>query len=429
MEARSTGLAGWVADARGEGGDVSTVASEPAMGGLIVRRTDCPAEDLTHFAPAVRADEAEVQAARQRVLQNDVAMTILESMPDLVLILNPQRQVVAANRRVMESLGAEEREQVLGLRPGELVECVNVDDAPNGCGTGENCRLCGAVNAILECLQTGQPAIDECRIRTRLDMDGGALDLQVLATPLPMGDLCLVALMLRDISAEKRRSVLERVFFHDVLNIAAGIQAIAELLADSSEDPEAEEQYKRDLWLISQQLEEEITVQRQLLAAERGSLELGVASQTPLSIMESVAELYRHHTIARDRQIVIGDAPRGEIVTDPTLLRRVLGNLVKNALEASDPGGLVMMDAEERGDGVIFHVRNAAVMPEDIQRQIFQRSFSTKAGSGRGIGTHSVKLLTERYLQGQVSFTSRTPEGTVFSVALPHRLQPGQADG
>jgi signal transduction histidine kinase len=58
-------------------------------------------------------------------------------------------------------------------------------------------------------------------------------------------------------------------------------------------------------------------------------------------------------------------------------------------------------------------------MPEAVRQQVFQRSFSTKEGQGRGIGTWSVKLLTERYLGGAVAFVSEPGRGTVFSVRLP----------
>jgi CheY-like chemotaxis protein len=55
----------------------------------------------------------------------------------------------------------------------------------------------------------------------------------------------------------------------------------------------------------------------------------------------------------------------------------------------------------------------------DVQLQIFQRSFSTK-GSGRGLGTYSIKLLAERYSKGRVSFATSPEEGTVFSAACPN---------
>jgi signal transduction histidine kinase len=49
---------------------------------------------------------------------------------------------------------------------------------------------------------------------------------------------------------------------------------------------------------------------------------------------------------------------------------------------------------------------------------MFQRSFSTK-GAGRGLGSYSVKLLSERYLNGKVSFTSSEDEGTTFIARYP----------
>ena len=47
------------------------------------------------------------------------------------------------------------------------------------------------------------------------------------------------------------------------------------------------------------------------------------------------------------------------------------------------------------------------------------RSFSTKADTGRGIGTYSMRLFGQRYLGGRVDFTSEEPEGTTFTVILP----------
>jgi sensor histidine kinase regulating citrate/malate metabolism len=63
-------------------------------------------------------------------------------------------------------------------------------------------------------------------------------------------------------------------------------------------------------------------------------------------------------------------------------------------------------------------VYNKTYIPEEIQMQIFQRSFSSK-GADRGLGTYSIKLLTERYLEGKVYFTSSEKEGTKFFIELP----------
>ncbi len=71
------------------------------------------------------------------------------------------------------------------------------------------------------------------------------------------------------------------------------------------------------------------------------------------------------------------------------------------------------------GKGALeFRIHNPAAIPDEVQLQVFQRSFSTK-GTGRGLGTYSAKLITERYLKGRISFTSSTDEGTTFRVAFP----------
>ncbi len=65
-----------------------------------------------------------------------------------------------------------------------------------------------------------------------------------------------------------------------------------------------------------------------------------------------------------------------------------------------------------------IEIRNPAVIPDEVKYQIFNRSFSTK-GAGRGIGTYSVKLLTEHYLEGEVGFSTEPGSGTAFHVLLP----------
>jgi len=54
-----------------------------------------------------------------------------------------------------------------------------------------------------------------------------------------------------------------------------------------------------------------------------------------------------------------------------------------------------------------------------VALRVFQRSFSTKAGQGRGLGTFSMKLFGENYLGGRVSFTSLQEAGTTFSLERP----------
>ena len=123
--------------------------------------------------------------------------------------------------------------------------------------------------------------------------------------------------------------------------------------------------------------------------------------------------------VAQNKTIVI-DAQSEDFIcaTDERLLKRIIGNLIKNALEAVPEQSTVTIGCRRREDEVQFWVHNPSVIPFDAQLQMFQRSFSTK-GTGRGLGTYSVKLFTERYLRGRATFVSNQDDGTRFTITIP----------
>ena len=93
--------------------------------------------------------------------------------------------------------------------------------------------------------------------------------------------------------------------------------------------------------------------------------------------------------------------------------------MLKNAIEASSEGQAVTLSCDSEDEVISVNVHNAAAIAHEAQLQIFNRSFSTKEGVGRGIGTYSMKLLGEEYLKGCVSFTSTADTGTTFTLTLP----------
>jgi signal transduction histidine kinase len=177
-------------------------------------------------------------------------------------------------------------------------------------------------------------------------------------------------------------------------------------------------------WSLSEQLVEENHAQRDLVLAESGDLELQLDMLTTMQVLDDVRTQYLKSPIASDRVIELRDMWSGIIWTDRRLLMRILGNMLKNALEATEPGQAVAIDCFDQGKEVAFAVHNPGVMAEEVQLQMFLRSFSTKGQPGRGIGTDSVKLFGERYLGGRVGVVSQAPEGTTFTLALPKSPQP-----
>jgi signal transduction histidine kinase len=254
---------------------------------------------------------------------------------------------------------------------------------------------------------------------------GECLDLKVSATGFCVGEEQFTVCVLKDISQQKRLGVLNRTFFHDVINTAGGIRGFTELLRYSERRSADDEGELAELHELADQLLEEIEAQRDLMYAESGDLEPDFAPLRVPALLGRLQTLYRKHPVAQNRHLLLGQVWDGDVQTDQRLLARVLGNMIKNALEATPPGGTVTVRCSPPSpQGIVLSVHNEGVMPKEIQTQIFQRSFSTKANSGRGIGTHSMKLLGERYLGGKVAFTSCDPDGTTFTLTLPPAGRP-----
>ena len=91
--------------------------------------------------------------------------------------------------------------------------------------------------------------------------------------------------------------------------------------------------------------------------------------------------------------------------------------MVKNALEATAPGGSITLMAKRSGDKFRISVHNQAFMTPEVEMKVFMRSFSTK-GVQRGLGTYSMKILGEQYLGGKVNFTTDVSEGTTFFIDM-----------
>lgn len=369
---------------------------------------------FTMFAPAERATPDEVARLSEHVGAQPLLLSLLDCVPNILMILNKQRQIVLANRALAKALNLSAIDSILGMRPGEALNCIHSAETTGGCGTTEFCQTCGAAKAILSSA-AGLEDVQECRILQ--EKSGDALDFRVFATPVSIAGERLTVFTLFDISNENRRRALERVFFHDVLNTAGGVRAAAEIF--SSVPNEERDMFVGMMHRLSNRLVDEIMAQRDLSTAESGELVPRFVDCNPESLLEKVAELYRTHTVGEGKTIVVRTpATIPSFRVDATLLGRVVGNMTKNALEAIEPGETVTLSCTSEGDNIIFAVHNPGCMPREIQLQVFQRSFSTK-GVGRGLGTYSIKMLTERYLRGKVWFSTDEVDGTVFYASLP----------
>ncbi len=368
----------------------------------------------TFYASPEKNSEEELRSQINHFTDKDLFAYLLDSTPNYLIVLNKNRQIVFANKAMRELFDESISPNLYGMRPGEILDCQHAFENEGGCGTSEFCKSCGAVNAILSSLK-GNEDIQECRIIRKHNHE--ALDLRVWAKPLELKGEKYSIFTFVDISHEKRRLALERIFFHDVLNTASSIKSFINIFQNATK--EEIEKYKELGFELADRLVEEIKAQRDLALAENKELEVKLQICNPKALVHNVSNIYKKHLAAEGINIKVYSNHKDiDFISDGAIVSRVLGNMLKNALESSDPDDEVTIGYEFKEKSVSFYVHNKGFIPEDIQLQIYSRSFSTK-GDDRGLGTYSMKLLTEKYLKGKVSFISDKSKGTTFFAAYP----------
>jgi len=351
--------------------------------------------------------------------------TVLADLdPNPLVILGQNRKILYANPAARALTASDGGNRLVGLRLGEVLRCIHSQE-PEGCGDTPACLYCGT-NLAIRLGLGGKPDAEECRVTACAVNGDSSLEYSIQSQPVDWKGQKAVLCALTDISHEKRRKVLERIFFHDILNTAGSVKGLSEiLLLERREMDDAELTDLLKMMRDSCELMlDEIRSQQLLLAAEHDQLST-IWSEVAISeCMADAAMVASHWPVATAKHIVPVFPPGAPTFqTDPTLIGRVLLNLLKNALEATASGEEVRIEGRMVGDRVEFSVSNGGCIPPAVALQIFQRSFSTK-GTGRGTGTYSVRLLTERFLRGKVSFVSNEEDGTTFTVSFPAQPAP-----
>ncbi len=373
----------------------------------------------TKFAPAEREDIKSIWKKYQKLRNDKYIYELLNALPYPAALLNKERQLIYGNNVLGNGEASVTIEQLLGQRPGEFMNCKFSTLEKGGCGTSEFCRVCGALLAVLESQEKGIKTSRECQITTE-DEEGTehALDVLVTATPVNWDADTYTIISINDISHEKRRRMLEHIFFHDILNKAGSMSGFFDILKDVK-DPNILRQYLQIADNLSRELVDEIRSQRALLAAETGELKVSNEIILTVDLAKEVVNQIVHHNVATNKFIEIDNTSVNlTINTDPVLLNRVLTNMMKNALEATPEKEMVTIGCYKQNSSLVYKITNKKEMSEKTKLQVFKRSFSTK-GADRGLGTYSMKLLGEQYLKGKVYFTSDNANGTSFYIELP----------
>lgn len=172
----------------------------------------------------------------------------------------------------------------------------------------------------------------------------------------------------------------------------------------------------------AEQLEELMSDLLELAEIESGTRQL---SSGPLRPTEPVRPAVDRHAASAESKHVKLDAnvwpDLPPVIADKDAVKRILDNLISNAIRHTGHGGTVNISATEREGRVFFCVKDTGEgIPPEYLPTLFSRfvQVGSRPGGRTGLGLALVKRLVEAQ-GGQVSVESRLGEGTAFTFTLP----------
>lgn len=141
-------------------------------------------------------------------------------------------------------------------------------------------------------------------------------------------------------------------------------------------------------------------------------------TMSTINLRTLIAKAVERRKIPPEIKMQVSVAGDYSIRTDETYFKRIIGNLVGNAIQAMPNGGILTINANQQGNDAVIIVQDTGVgISEKDKPNLFKPLFTTKA-KGQGLGLAVVKRFVEA-LQGSISFESEEGKGTKFIVKLP----------
>ena len=113
----------------------------------------------------------------------------------------------------------------------------------------------------------------------------------------------------------------------------------------------------------------------------------------------------------------ISDKDSFFIFGEEFLCMSMLGNLMKNAVEASKEGDTIKIELDNLSTSEI-RINNRGTVPEQIRERFFEKYITADKDRGTGLGTYTAKLTAETQ-GGGISFETSESNGTTVKITFP----------
>jgi two-component system, OmpR family, phosphate regulon sensor histidine kinase PhoR len=328
---------------------------------------------------------------------------ILDSIGEGILAVDREKNVVFANRKLLELISA----------PGAVA----------GTPFYQWVRSAVIHSAIDRALE-GHSASEVVAISS------GVSERQVRVQVFPFGEESEVAAVaiFNDVTRVEKLERIRRDFLadfsHEVRTPLAGLRTAVETLEGGGLEADQQEQ----LWGIANRqlsrLERLVHDLSELNRIESGELELVVREVDLHDLLRDLAEDFGERAESREVSLVVSTAGPVRALVDPQRVQQIVGNLIDNAVKFSPPGGEVTLRAFGADELVSIEVSDQGEgIPEQEKRRIFHRFYRVDRSRSQDVPGMGLGLAITKHLAaiqgGSIEVDSEPGRGSTFRVTLP----------
>jgi PAS domain S-box-containing protein len=378
-------------------------------------------EKKTSGVRGILIDMSSVRQAEQsfqEIAAKDEAL--LGSIADGVIAINKERRIILINRTALRMLNVTEKE-AMGKK---WFEILHKEDK-------EGNVISPKLSAFERALKTGQVS-DSVTPFYYAGKNGNRFPVSRAVSPVILGGETIGAIdVFRDISYEKQLDQAKDDFLslasHQLRTPLSASKWILEMLSQSSNLDDKQQEYLRDLGVANDQLVDLVNGLLDVARIQAGKLPVNKKSTDVSALIRAAVASAKPNLEKKQQKINLDvNIEIRPVIIDPLLFSQAFNNILSNACDFAPEKGIIDIRLGAVKGGYVVSIRNyGSIIPEADQLKVFSQFYRGQNAQeaqhvGSGLGLFIAKTAVEAN-GGKIWFESNAENGTTFYFTVPRR--------